>query len=194
MTMVTGGSSSVSPSAPSVVRVVRCSGRVPQRTAATGVSARRPPAISRAATSARWATPMSTTIVPPGGGQRLPVGLRVDRVAAVAGDHGERRRQAPVGDRDRRRRRGRRPPTSPRARPRTRRPRRSRASASSPPRPNTNGSPPLSRTTAAPARPCSTSRALISSWCTGPPGRLPTSMRSAPAGARSSSDASARRS
>src|SRR5918997_1058761 len=63
------------------------------------------------------------------------------------------------------------------------------AAASSPPRANTNGSPPLSRTTSSPRRPRSTSRALIPSWgrrtC---PGALPTSMRSADAGARSSSD------
>ena len=38
-------------SSPSVPRTVRCSGRVPQRTAATGVSASRPPAISAFAIS-----------------------------------------------------------------------------------------------------------------------------------------------
>ena len=54
------------------------------------------------------------------------------------------------------------------------------ASASSPPRPNTNGSPPLSRTTRFPAAPCSTSAALISSCdirC--PPRRLPALISSA---------------
>src|SRR2546423_192412 len=53
------------------------------------------------------------------------------------------------------------------------------ACASSPPRPNTNGSPPLRRTTLRPARPRSPSRLSISSWlieC--PPGRLPTGRRS----------------
>ena len=54
-----------------------------------------------------------------------------------------------------------------------------RASASSPPRPNTNGSPPLSRTTRLPWRPSSTSRAEIISWGIGRPGRLPTSISSA---------------
>ena len=43
-------------------------------------------------------------------------------------------------------------------------PARTHASHSSPPRPNTNGSPPLSRTTRLPARARSTSTSLISSW------------------------------
>ena len=68
----------------------------------------------------------------------------------------------------------------------------SSASASSPPRPNTNGSPPFSRTTVLPAWPSSINRALISAWeraWGGPPppgelGRLPTSMSSAPGPAR----------
>ena len=47
--------------------------------------------------------------------------------------------------------------------------------ASSPPRPNTNGSPPLSRTTRLPARACSTSRALVSSC--GIAGRRPPCRR-----------------
>ena len=46
-------------------RIVRCSGRVPHRTAATGVPAARPPAISAAAMSATRPAPMSTTSVPP---------------------------------------------------------------------------------------------------------------------------------
>ena len=64
-TIVTGGSSSTEPRAPSVVRTVRCSGRVPHRTAATGVDADRPPAIRHSAMAARVATPMRITIVPP---------------------------------------------------------------------------------------------------------------------------------
>jgi hypothetical protein len=49
------------------------------------------------------------------------------------------------------------------------------ASASSPPRPNTNGSPPFSRTTRFPERPSETSSSLISSCATaGLPGSLPT--------------------
>jgi len=49
------------------------------------------------------------------------------------------------------------------------------ASASSPPRPNTNGSPPLRRTTRLPARACSSSRRCVSSCgnC-GPSPSLPT--------------------
>ncbi len=39
-----------------------------------------------------------------------------------------------------------------------------RASASSPPRPNTNGSPPLSRTTDPARRPASTRTSLMCSW------------------------------
>jgi hypothetical protein len=69
------------------------------------------------------------------------------------------------------------------------------AAASSPPRANTNGSPPFSRTTVSPFRPRSTSRSLMSSWPRRTwPGALPTSMRSAAAGARSSSDSWDRRS
>jgi hypothetical protein len=63
------------------------------------------------------------------------------------------------------------------------------ALASSPPRPNTYGSPPLSRTTVLPSAASRRSSAVVSScvrvgasWP-----RLPTSMRSAFAGARSSS-------
>ena len=49
------------------------------------------------------------------------------------------------------------------------------ASASSPPRPNTNGSPPLRRTTRFPARPSSTSSSLVCSWLSAAaPGSLPT--------------------
>ena len=60
------------------------------------------------------------------------------------------------------------------------------ANASSPPRPKTNGSPPFNRTTFRPCRPSSTRSALIISWGTGRPGRLPTSISSADAGIRSS--------
>ena len=69
------------------------------------------------------------------------------------------------------------------------------ASSSSPPRPKTNGSPPLSRTTRLPARACSTSAALICSCVIAArPGALPTSMRSASEGHASRSSAGARRS
>ena len=63
--MVAGDSTGVAPSRPKVVRWVRCSGRVPQVTAVTGVLAARPPAMSRSAISPRFATPISTTMVPP---------------------------------------------------------------------------------------------------------------------------------
>ena len=54
------------------------------------------------------------------------------------------------------------------------------ACASSPPRPKTNGSPPFRRTTERPARACSTSRRVVSSWGTcSPPPTLPTSTSSA---------------
>ena len=63
-----------------------------------------------------------------------------------------------------------------------------RAAASSPPRANTNGSPPFSRTTVPPARPRSTSSALMSAWgIVTRPGALPTLIRSACGGASSSS-------
>jgi hypothetical protein len=49
------------------------------------------------------------------------------------------------------------------------------ASISSPPRPNTNGSPPLRRTTVRPARACATSWAWMVSWRSSPgaPGARP---------------------
>ncbi len=45
--------------------MVRWSGRVPQRTQATGVVAGRPASTSRLAISARWLTPIRTMIVSP---------------------------------------------------------------------------------------------------------------------------------
>ena len=79
MTIVAGDSTGVAPRAASVVRDHLLVGTGPPRTAITGVSGARPPAMSRAAMSPRWATPMSTTMVPPDAGQRLPVGLRLAR-------------------------------------------------------------------------------------------------------------------
>ena len=72
---------------------------VADRTAATGVAGSSPPAISSAAIAARWATPISTTIVPPTRGQRPPVDVGLAG-PPVAGDHGERGGDAAVGDRD----------------------------------------------------------------------------------------------
>ena len=83
---------------------VCCSGRVPQVTAATGVSAGSPPAMSRRAISSRLATPMRTAIGPADPGDRLPVD-RDARLPLLAGDDRERRGQPPLGHRERRRRR-----------------------------------------------------------------------------------------
>jgi hypothetical protein len=63
--MVEGVPRSAAPIVPSVARTVRCSGRVPHCTAATGVSGERPPAISASAMRPMRATPISTTMVPP---------------------------------------------------------------------------------------------------------------------------------
>ena len=70
-------------------------------------------------------------------------------------------------------------------------PARAHASASSPPRPNTNGSPPFSRTTSRPAQgPVDEQLASMSGWADAvPPGALPTSITLGPAGARPSSAA-----
>ena len=65
MTMTAGDSMDSVARRPNVVRQVRCSGRVPQVIAATGVSAGSPPAMSRSAISVRLATPMRTATVPP---------------------------------------------------------------------------------------------------------------------------------
>ena len=85
---------------PSVVRTVRCSGRVPHRTAATGVSRGQPAGHqARRDRAARGhAHQHDDRAADPG--DRVPVGvLRGPRVL-VAGDDGERRRQAAVGHGD----------------------------------------------------------------------------------------------
>jgi hypothetical protein len=63
--MVEGDATSAAPSPASVVRTVRCSGRVPHRTTATGVAPARPAAMRRSAMAALVATPMRMTTVPP---------------------------------------------------------------------------------------------------------------------------------
>ena len=137
----------------SVARTVRCSGRVPQRTAATGVSggaAAGDRAVGDLADAARAHEDHERAAGP---GQRVPVdvGAALGRVL-VAGDHGEAGRQAAVGDRDARvGRRGDRGGDA--GHDLERDAGAASASASSPPRANTNGSPPLSRTTVEPARP-----------------------------------------
>jgi hypothetical protein len=185
---VAGASITASPSSASVVRTVRCCGRVPHCTEATGVSGASPPAISRSAMAPRVAAPMSTTMVPPtratasqsvstaAHGSSCPVTTvnDVERPRCVTGTPayaGTATAEVTPG-------------TTSKGTPAS-----SRANASSPPRANTNGSPPLSRTTSSPALPFSTSRALISSCeVLGPLGVLPTLMRSAVAGATSSND------
>ena len=88
------------PARPRVVRTVVWSGRVPHRTAATGVSGGQAAGHQPGRDLGPVGHPHQDDDGAAGGGQRLPVGLGVDRVAAVAGDDGERGGQAPVGDRD----------------------------------------------------------------------------------------------
>ena len=132
----------------------RWSGSVPRSTTATGSSAGRPPATSCSAIRGERAdahvederargtrrAPASRAAVSGFSGSSCPV-----TNATAAGELAVRDRDAGVGGRgDRRRSRP--------ARPRTGCPRLAQRCASSPPRPNTNGSPPLSRTTLRPAR------------------------------------------
>ena len=65
MTMTLGACRSWSAMVASVARTVCCSGRVPQRTAAAGVSGARPPASRRSTIFGRRPTPMRMTMVPP---------------------------------------------------------------------------------------------------------------------------------
>ena len=88
----------MAPSSSRRMRIERCSSRVPHRTASTGVAASIPAASSRAAMAARWATPISTTRVPPAAASASQFGVSVDGVTAVSGHDGEGRGQAPVGD------------------------------------------------------------------------------------------------
>ncbi len=152
--------------------------------AATGVDGSSPPAMSSVAISARWATPMRTTIVPPTAAsdrqsmsgspaRRWPVTTVnaaetprwVTGIPAAAGAATDELMPGTISNGT---------PAS------------ASAWASSPPRPKTNGSPPLSRTTSLPWRPSSTSSVEIISWGIGRPGRLPTSMRSADSGTSAS--------
>ena len=87
-------------------RAVTSSAVVADVTAATGVDGSRPPAISSAAIEPRWATPISTTIVPPTPARARqstspspsPVGRR--DVATVTGDDRDRGGQSTHRDRD----------------------------------------------------------------------------------------------
>ncbi len=79
----------------------RLLGRVPQRTAATGVSGSRPCSMSRSTIVSRRPAPIRITSVPPARGERGPVGVgRALRRVLVAGDDGDVRRQPAVGHRD----------------------------------------------------------------------------------------------
>ena len=64
-TMTEGVASASAPICDNVDRTVCCSGRVPHRTAATGVLGSSPPAISSSAIRPMRATPMRITMVPP---------------------------------------------------------------------------------------------------------------------------------
>ena len=65
MTSTAGESTGVVASSSRRQRATTWSTVVAERTAATGVAGSRPPAISSAAMAPRWATPISTTTVPP---------------------------------------------------------------------------------------------------------------------------------
>ena len=111
--------------------------------------ARRPAALDQlAAMASRCATAISSTSVPVPRARRLPVHGRagLGRIE-VRGDDREVLGDAPMRDRDPGSRPAPRSRSSHRERPGTARRPRTQASASSPPRPNTNGSPPLSLTT-----------------------------------------------
>ncbi len=184
-TMVDGAASSWSPSDARVARTVDCSGRVPHRTAAAGVSGWSPPAWSAAAIFGQRPTPISTTIVPPRRaaaaqsmevsfvGSSWPV-ITVNDVEEGSSDTGmPAAAGAAIAEVT--------PGTTSKSIPASR-----STVHSSAPRANTNGSPPSRRTTVTPRRPCSTMRSLMASWGTdGPPGVLPTPISSAPAGASS---------
>ncbi len=194
-TIADGDSTPAVAMVPSVARVVRCSGRVPQRTAATGVSGARPPRTNASAMSAIRPAPMRITRVPPArasasqsvsvvpfAGSSWPVTIvtLVDAPRCVTGMPAYAGAAIALVM----------PGTTSNGTPAA-----MHASASSPPRPKTKGSPPFNRTTDAPVRPRSTSSALIwSCVISARPGALPTSTSSAVGDASSSSAAGARRS
>ena len=165
----------------SVARTVGWSGRVPLRTAATGVSGARPPSTRRRAIVADAARAHEDHERAAGARQRVPVdvGAALGRVL-VAGDHGEVGGQAAVGHRDAGVRGG-----ADRAgdaghhleRDAGRGERLGLLAAA----PEHERVAALQPHDARPARPCSTSTALISSWVRSTsPGALPAAMSSAP--------------
>ena len=152
-TIALGACTPASPIVASVARTVRWSGRVPLRTAATGVDGSRPPSISRRAISPMLPAPMRITSVPPArasasqstsvrpfAGSSWPVTTVkcVETPRCVTGIPAYA--AAPIALVM--------PGTTSNGTPAA-----ASASASSPPRPKTNGSPPFRRTTVAPARP-----------------------------------------
>ena len=164
------------PPCSSVVTVVRWSGVQPDSMRATGVSGRRPARTSPAAVSARRVTPMSSTrVASTGASLRAAVTASAPSwaeattkeavmprcVTGIPAAAGTETADVTPGT------------TS------TGTAFSAQCSASSPPRPRTNGSPPLSRTTCFPAFAWSTRSSLIRSCPTGwLPGVLPTSMTS----------------
>ena len=127
-------------------------GCVPRSIAAAGSAGSRPAAARRSAITRQVLDPHVEDERAGKARERLPVERRLGLLGVlVAGDEGDRGGVVAVGDRDPGVG-GRRDPGGDPGHDLERRPRRrASASASSPPRPNTNGSPPLSRTTLRPA-------------------------------------------
>ena len=175
MTITDGAASGCSAIVASDARVVCWLGRVPHRTAATGVWGARPPAIRRSLIRPMLATPIRTTMVPPTRamapqstsdrsfvGSSWPVTIvtdvdeyrRVTGMPAYAG--------AAIADVM--------PGTTSAGIPASR-----STSSSSAPRAKTKGSPPFRRTTTDALEPCSTSSSLMRSCGVEPSDpRLPT--------------------
>jgi len=174
---------------------VRWSGRVPCEITAAGVSARIPWAISRRAFSSSAPTPIRKTSVPgvaASDAQSMALSGRVGsscpvtNVTCAAVPRWVTGMPAYAGTAWAELT----PGTISKAMPAP-----ASASASSPPRPNTKGSPPFSRTTVSSRPPTSTRRAFSRSWviaCS--PGRLPAYTFSAASGASATIRGSARRS
>ena len=166
MIVMTGAESlsraTVSRSVASVAMTVRWCGCVPHCTTAAGVSPRIPPAMSASTIRGSVCTPMYSTIVPPArasAAQSVPLASRdgsscpVTNVTDVATPRWVTGIPAYAAA------------AIPAVTPGTtskRTPAAASACASSLPRPKTNGSPPLSRTTRFPSRASRTSSALIS--------------------------------
>ena len=108
-TIADGASTPTAAIVASVARVVRCSGRVPQRTAATGVSRCTSTAIERVGDVGDAAGTHEDHERAAGAGERVPVGVdRSLRRILVTGDDRDARRDASVRHRDARHTRARR--------------------------------------------------------------------------------------